>query len=199
LPFTKQRTKSVKALLNHCFNYAIDEELISDTPMGDLRIKYFKPSDSKEIRYWTLSQVNKYLSHVPTPTYDLFYRLLLHTGSRRGELLALKWDQVNFENNTVSFWATFDHQFGYREPKTDSSKRTISIRQQETDLLKSVYHDGLVFVFQRLDKVEPVSINSIQNEFYRLCDVLKFINDYFFLFLGVFVCDRFWLCRVFWV
>lgn len=173
LPFSKNRIKSVKALLNHCYNYAIDKELITATPMTNLRIKYSKPSESAEIKYWTMEQANKLLSTVPKPRFDLFYRLLLHTGCRRGELLALKWESVDFENSTISLWATYDRQFGYREPKTESSKRTISLRQQELNLLKAEHHDDLVYVFQRPDKVEPFSINSIQNEFYSLTDSLS--------------------------
>jgi|GEM_PF-4602738 len=172
LPFSKSRVKSIRTLLNHCFNQALDAEQISASPMINLKLKYKKPSTNKDIQYWTQEQANKLLNHYPKPKHDLFYRLALHTGCRRGELLALRWENVNFENNSIQIRATYDRQYGYREPKTEKSNRTIRLRQQETNLLKAANHPSLVYVFQRPGKPEPISINSIQKEFYKLSDAL---------------------------
>lgn len=60
-------------------------------------------------------------------------------GFRRGELVALTWDKINFENNTV----TIDKATGYanhklytKSPKTKGSERTVSLPNVVMDLLK---------------------------------------------------------------
>ena len=60
-------------------------------------------------------------------------------GFRRGELVALTWDKINFENNTV----TIDKATGYanhklytKSPKTKGSERTVSLPNVVMELLK---------------------------------------------------------------
>ena len=173
LPFSKGRIKQVRTLLNHCYNVAIENGTVESSPTTGLKLNYVRPSESKELKYWTKSQASSLLSHKPTPRFDLFYRLALHTGCRRGEILGLKWKQVNFDQNTIFIAGTYDTRYGFREPKTEHSKRTIKLRKEEIQVLNEHHYPTLEWVFQRPDKLQPISVNSIQNEFYSLCDSLS--------------------------
>lgn len=75
---------------------------------------------------------------IPLQLKVFFYMALLG-GFRRGELVALTWDKINFENNTV----TIDKATGYanhklytKSPKTKGSERTVSLPNVVMDLLK---------------------------------------------------------------
>jgi integrase len=58
------------------------------------------------------------------------YRLALETGMRQGELLALKWQNVDLERGALSVKASlryFHGRFVFSEPKTKSARRPIPL------------------------------------------------------------------------
>lgn len=63
----------------------------------------------------------------------LMFTLLAYTGLRVGELLALKWSDIDFEAHTLRVSKTYynpnnnKRKFQLLTPKTDKSIRTISI------------------------------------------------------------------------
>jgi integrase len=62
------------------------------------------------------------------------------TGMRRGELLALRWSNIDFERQTLLVLHTVDYipKYGYveTEPKTKAGKRLISLPSFLVDMLK---------------------------------------------------------------
>lgn len=68
-----------------------------------------------------------------------FFSLELHTGMRRGELCGLRWCDVDFDNCTVSVNQVLARvKTGYivKEPKTESSRRTIAVSSEVIESLK---------------------------------------------------------------
>lgn len=84
--------------------------------------------------------VSEYTETRSIPTqFKIFFYLALFGGLRRGELLALTWDDVDFNNNTISITkstAYTDGQVITKSPKNKSSIRTISIPGAIIDMLK---------------------------------------------------------------
>ena len=78
--------------------------------------------------------------------------LALASGFRRGELLALKWDDVDFLKNKIRIDEAVEElkeEVKLKAPKTEASYRTISIPQKMMDMLeehKKSYATG-EFVF----------------------------------------------------
>jgi integrase len=61
---------------------------------------------------------------------EALYVLALSTGMRQGELLALRWHDVDLDNSLLHVWATlqFAHgQFVFSEPKTTYSRRRVRL------------------------------------------------------------------------
>ena len=68
----------------------------------------------------------------------VLFTLAIYTGLRKGELLALSWDDVDFENNTVAVTkaaAVVGGKQIVKVPKTRNSYRIVSIPKRMTTML----------------------------------------------------------------
>ena len=80
--------------------------------------------------------------------FDMIIILLLHTGMRRGECCALFWDDIDFENNTISISHSIKYLTGRGifddTPKNESSVRVIKVGQTVMDMLREyrVWQEG---------------------------------------------------------
>lgn len=57
--------------------------------------------DSKKLRYITIEEFNKFISVIDDHFWKSFFITALYTGCRKGELLALDWKSVDFDNNVI--------------------------------------------------------------------------------------------------
>ncbi|MFH1616147.1 MAG: hypothetical protein ABIG61_13805, partial [Planctomycetota bacterium] len=57
------------------------------------------------------------------------------TGLRQGELLGLKWIDIDWFNNQIHVNRTYNH-FRFYEPKTKTSKRKVDVPPQTIKQLK---------------------------------------------------------------
>lgn len=137
-----------KIQANQVFKYAIKMDIISKNPMEHVMI----PKQQKEListenemnrrNYWTKEEVKHFLT---LTTQELSYRdyvlfnLLIYTGARKGELLSLTWDDIDFEAASIRLIKTLffsEGEFLFQTPKTGQSKRSISLDGQSLSLLK---------------------------------------------------------------
>src|SRR5918998_4656632 len=104
--------------------------------------------------------------------------LAVHTGMRQGELLALKWTDVDLEAGKVSVRRTLTRESGHYtlgEPKTKRSRRTVKLtgaatealrahlgqQMEDMDRLGDLYRDqGLVFTS---DTGAPLNPSNVRN------------------------------------
>lgn len=72
--------------------------------------------------------------------WRMLVHLMLVTGARRGEILGLKWENVDFDNSRIyicrSISYTPDRGVYESTPKTASSKRYVSLPQETMQMLK---------------------------------------------------------------
>jgi integrase len=70
---------------------------------------------------------------------ETLYILAVHTGMRQGEMLALRWQDVDMENAVVSVKRTLTRIGGkvaFGEPKTKKSRRSIRLAPQAVEALR---------------------------------------------------------------
>jgi len=88
-----------------------------------------------EIKPLTLEQAQLLLEAAKGDSLEALWVLALTTGIRRGEVLALKWQDINFEQSMLQVKRIFTRASGNRyiesEPKTEKSKRSITDRCTE--------------------------------------------------------------------
>ena len=93
-----------------------------------------------ESRTLTVEQARCLLEVARGSYIETLLLLAVTTGMRRGELLALRWEDVDFENGVVSIRRTMNRITGRgpveTEPKTKSSRRTIVLPGRVLEALK---------------------------------------------------------------
>lgn len=134
--------KIIRNTLNKAFQTAMDWELIKTNPVERTK----SPSIvKKEKETWTPEEAKKFLNACDELRWKVAFSLALHTGMRRGEILALKWQNVNLEKHTVkveeSLAYTQEQGLMFKTPKTANSNRELVIPASVISLLKELQHE----------------------------------------------------------
>lgn len=127
-------------VLSSIFKLALRNEMIQKNPMD----KVDKPSVTYKPRVVynseELSELFQTLNGEENRQMALMVKVALRTGMRKGELLALKWDDIDFEENTIyvrhSLSYTKVNGYQLKEPKTKKSIRKVAPPPQLMDELK---------------------------------------------------------------
>ena len=80
----------------------------------------------------------KFLAHSQESRYHIGYLLAITTGMRLGEVLGLRWQDIDFEKHTVTINQTSGHDNKIKNCKTNSSKRTIPVPNETIAALKNI-------------------------------------------------------------
>jgi integrase len=137
-----------------------------------------------ETNTWSLEQTRIVLAAGDTGELAALWRLALLCGIRRGELLGLKWEDVDLERGVLSVRRTLSRGNGgtwvLSEPKTASSRRQIALpetcvvalrqhrtRQLEQRLVLGPIWEDHGFVFTGRNGA-PLHVNSLDAHFRRL-------------------------------
>src|SRR5215216_2712802 len=84
-------------------------------------------------------ETRKLLEAARRDKLEALYVLAIHTGMRQGELLALRWQDVDLETATISVRRTLTKNGGrllLGEPKTKKSRRTIQLTEAAVRVLR---------------------------------------------------------------
>src|SRR5215208_213042 len=95
--------------------------------------------DPREMHPLSPVEARKLLDAAQGDRLEALYVLAVHTGMRQGELLALKWQDVDMENATVSVRRTLTRsggRYALGEPKTKKSRRSIRLTPRATEVLE---------------------------------------------------------------
>lgn len=157
--YSKNTIKKSQDVLSSVLRTAADWEILEKNPMDKVRvvgenpgdkIEFFTPDQAAvflnyiEQPYAVKTKghrriddtgkeyvVGEYVSQREMPEQlKVLFNLAIYGGLRKGELLALEWSDIDFENNTISITkstAVVNGEQVIKEPKTKNSRRTVSI------------------------------------------------------------------------
>jgi len=131
--FTDKATLNtcVSGILKPAFENAVIEEYIKTSPFI-VKAPTFK--SSYEMNPFNLQEIQLILG-IANGWFKNFLGVAFFTGAKTGEILALEWSDINFEDNIISITKT--RSAGYtKKPKTKSSIRTIDMLSQAEIFLK---------------------------------------------------------------
>ena len=127
---------SIRSIMSQHFELAALHGFIPATernPMSLVRIKGTSKRQ-KTINILTEEQFKTLVEALPSP-YNVMVLLTGVLGLRVGELLALHWEDLNFEQKTVTIQRNFTRQM-IGEPKTDKSKAILPLDDALISVLK---------------------------------------------------------------
>jgi integrase len=88
----------------------------------------------------TLEQAKNLLEGIKGHRLEEVIMMAIITGMRKGEIIALRWSDVDLERRVLHVLYTVDYISGYgyveNEPKTQAGKRTIDLPEFFIDMLK---------------------------------------------------------------
>lgn len=154
----------------------------------------------RQVNYFQIEQVQEILSALQQEPlkWRVITTMLIYTGCRRGELLGLKWDKVDFEHREIRIENNllYSKERGIYEdtPKTAESIRTVTIPAQVMELLSQLREDqrremflsgdrwtntGFVFTRDNGQPMHPDSVTDWLDKFAKRHD-LPHINPHAF-------------------
>jgi integrase len=121
--------------LKGVFQYAADQKYISNNPTPNIRYKI----GEKLKGALTEPQVRVLLDKAKQMDSPWYYHwsLALYTGMRNGELFALTWDKVNFENRIILVDSAWNKKDGFKDTKSGYD-RIVEIAPNLLTVLKEL-------------------------------------------------------------
>jgi len=120
--------RKILVTLGQIMRYAVRHHYISYNPFTDAERPRGSQgeSDKQSIRVLTPEEINSLLEATENQKYRTIFRLAIMSGARQGELLGLKWPDVDWENNQIHIQRTYNNQAWYKT-KTKTSNRKIDL------------------------------------------------------------------------
>ena len=141
LKLQPETVRKIYVVLQSIFHRGVEQGFIRDTPCRNVilpknRSKKKKPvlDEEQTSRFMKLIEEKKC-----DPDIKRIIKVLLYTGMRCGECLALSWNDINFEEMTISIehnLADVGGKHWLTTPKTESSIRTIGMSQTLADIFR---------------------------------------------------------------
>ncbi len=121
---TAKTIKHARTVLNIMFTDAMRDEIIDKNPMALVKV----PKEAfKIIKPFSIAEVKKIIDHAPEQM-KAFFAIGFYTGMRTGEIIGLKWEDIDFVHEVISI------RRSRRQGKEDLPKTMSSIR--DVDILE---------------------------------------------------------------
>lgn len=134
-PSTIRQTYTI---LRAVLETAVRDELLASNPAAKIK----RPGVPRvEARYLTVAEVAVLLEAAKDSRYVPLMRLLVATGLRRGEALALRWQDVDLTNGVLRVRGTLSRiggQLVIGEPKTERSRRDVPLSPATVAMLRAL-------------------------------------------------------------
>lgn len=170
------------ALFN-MFEFAKENDVILSNPCKrTVNSDLGKPSQKKEAL--AIDTQKKFLDQVKGQSYENQYRFILQTGLRTGELVGLKWEDVDFENKTIKIQRSMEYRYsvgrwrvgepkskaGYRTiPLTNEAVRILMVQKEKNKSIKVIPEEWSEYIFLSR-KGEPVKNSTYDTALFKICE-----------------------------
>ncbi|HAR1782174.1 MULTISPECIES: site-specific integrase [Enterococcus] len=119
--------KQLKSYSSQIFEYAIFAELLQRNPMTNTKLPKREKKESEN--YFSLEELKEFLEILnkeESLKHILIFQLLITTGVRKGELSALRWVDVNFEEQLLHIGKSYAT---IRTEDPNATRKTIRIQK----------------------------------------------------------------------
>lgn len=157
------------SVLTQIFDHAIFKQDITINPAAQVKIPKGLPSSTRECP--DNDQLDIIRKSVNVQPFGLFPYMLLYTGFRRGELLALQWQDIDFGKRTISVtksvtYAGTGNTPEIKEPKTDAGTRDVVLMDRLAAVLLPLRGKPEEYVF---GGKEPLTMHVFTRRWRNYC------------------------------
>ncbi len=178
-------SKSTVSNVHTVLHKALDQAMKWDLVSQNVTDKVDPPSKGKpEHHTWNDEQVRAFLRAADSDAYAALWWLAVYSGMRRGELLGLKWQDVDIDGASITIKHTYSRGVGNKyelgSTKTQSGRRTVTLPGQVLSRLKAHHtrqsdarlHLGDDYIdrgFVFADEVgRPIHPNTLTHHFHKI-------------------------------
>lgn len=158
-------------VLSSALEHAVAQRLIPSNPCKYTQLPRL---DTKEMSAMSEIERTAFLEASASNRMHTYFALLLATGLRPAEGLALKWGDFDPIGKTLRIVRTLEYISGkayFKEPKTKRSKRTISLHDGTVSLLveyKNADASPGDLMFANLSG-QPLNTSNVLNRYFKPC------------------------------
>jgi integrase len=133
------RKRLILAVLSGIFESALDDELVKSNPCRGTQ-KYCGKLTNKKIVPLTAEEVQNMLENAATldVVYYAIFFVAVRTGLRTGELLGLKWNDINFEERYLEVNRSFYHKTKSYGPPKNKKVRRVDLTPATVEVLREL-------------------------------------------------------------
>ena len=169
--------------LFNMLEFAKENDVILSNPCKkSVKSDMGRPSQKKEAL--TIDIQKKFLEQAKGQSYENQYRFILQTGLRTGELVGLRWEDVDFKNKTVKIQRSMEYRYsvgewrvgepksksGYRIiPLTDEAVRILLAQKEKNKKIKIIPTEWSEYIFL-CRKGKPVKNSTYDTALFKICD-----------------------------
>ena len=167
-PLSLRTVRYVHAVLHKALADAVRTELLARNVADRATVPkrdHGRPQAPRELRCWTAEQLRAFLDQTAGSPYGLLWRVAAATGLRRGELLGLRWDDLDLDGRTLTVRRALTFVDGEPRFKRPKTSRTRTLRLDTTTLGFLALHRvaaegdacGLVFNHEG-EPIDPMTV-----------------------------------------
>ena len=188
----KKKTVRSNTVRNYTERYIKNiKPVIGEMQLSDVKPlhcqKIFYNMADQEYRTSTIDIQKTFLQYAEDQSYENQYRFILQTGLRTGELVGLKWKDIDLKSKTIQIRRSMEYRYSAKEwrsgePKSKSGYRTIPLTEEAVTILKkqkeknkriseiSTEWEEFVFLCR---KGTPVKNSTYDTALFKICDKAK--------------------------
>lgn len=168
--YLRMLQNQVSALFNHAERFYE----LKENPCK--KVDKIGRSNAKELNFWTKSEYDIFIGGFgeKEEMYRMIFQMLFWLGCRVGEVLAIYYEDIDFENGTVSISKTYyrRNKMDYiTPPKTESSNRKVAIPNFLLEELKQF--TDKIYDLQKTDRIFPVTDRAVQKKMKQKIEKLE--------------------------
>ncbi|MDG3116622.1 site-specific integrase [Streptococcus suis] len=166
---------NVHSLNRRILQYGVSLQLLPFNPAREVIMPKAQKREDKAIKFIAPEHIKKFMSHMEKRSVDgyvyyfdfVLYSLLLATGCRFGEAVALEWSDIDLENGTVSInknYSKFVDLVG--TPKSKAGIRVISIDKKTCNMLR-LYKNRQRLLYLEIGESAPLVVFATPTREYQ--------------------------------
>lgn len=154
----------VRSVMNSIFDYAVKCDAIIKNPCDiHLNSSAGKPKKKKEAL--SVAEEKVFLQSIEGHSHENAFRFALQTGIRVGELIALKWSDIDWDKGLMHIQRTMQYipksqSWRIGSPKSQAGNRIVPLTSEAMRVLKLQWEKNAQLSVRSLEWIDYVFVNA---------------------------------------